>query len=120
MKGGFKDMPGHAWTCMDMHAPFACFNLIETIRHRIKARQELVETSEINPSAALEKYRANMMEDLRVCWSTWVPAFLFNFSVCPLWARVPFVAVISFGFTTYFSFLRGAPQSAAPGTGETR
>ena len=49
-------------------------------------------------------------EDLRVCWCTWIPAFLFNFSVCPLWARIPFVATVSMGFTTYFSFLRGRPQ----------
>ena len=62
--------------------------------------------------AALAKYRENAWEDLRVCWGVWVPAFLINFSVCPLWARVPFVATVSFGFTTYFSFLRGAPQSA--------
>jgi hypothetical protein len=60
--------------------------------------------------SALGKYRANVLEDCRVCWATWVPAFLFNFSVNPLWARIPFVAVVSFGFTTYFSFLRGKPQ----------
>ena len=59
---------------------------------------------------ALSKYRTNMLEDLKACWATWVPAFLFNFSINPLWARIPFVAVVSFGFTTYFSFLRGKPQ----------
>ena len=58
----------------------------------------------------MSKYRNNVWEDCKICWQTWVPAFLFNFSVCPLWARIPFVACVSLGFTTYFSFLRGRPQ----------
>ena len=62
---------------------------------------------------ALAKYAANAADDLKFCWSVWIPSFLFNFSVCPLWARVPFVAVVSFGFTSYFSFLRGGPQQLA-------
>ena len=72
----------------------------------------LIENGGLDVPAALAKYRENAWEDLRVCWGIWVPAFLVNFSVCPLWARVPFVATISFGFTTYFSFLRGAPHAA--------
>jgi hypothetical protein len=38
-----------------------------------------------------------------VTWQVWVPVFTVNFSVCPLWLRVPFVAVVSFGFTMYWS-----------------
>eukprot|EP01043_Picozoa_sp_COSAG02_P043135 COSAG02_NODE_3731_length_6312_cov_32.691453_5_plen_83_part_00 len=38
-----------------------------------------------------------------VTWQVWVPVFTVNFSVCPLWLRVPFVAVASFGFTMYWS-----------------
>ena len=55
----------------------------------------------------------NMREDCIVCWTTWIPAFLVNFSVMPMWGRVPFVAAVSFGFTTYFSFLRGGPSDDA-------
>lgn len=80
----------------------------------------LIENGGLDVPAALAKYRENAWEDLRVCWGIWVPAFLVNFSVCPLWARVPFVATISFGFTTYFSFLRGAPHAARKSRGEAR
>lgn len=61
--------------------------------------------------SGLAKYARNAREDLAVCWRTWIPAFLFNFSVCPIWARIPFVAAVSFGFTAYFSLLRGAPET---------
>ena len=54
-----------------------------------------------------------MREDCIVCWTTWIPAFLVNFSVMPMWGRVPFVAAVSFAFTTYFSFLRGGPSDDA-------
>ena len=37
-----------------------------------------------------------------VTWRVWVPVFTINFSICPLWLRVPFVAVVSFGFTMYW------------------
>ncbi|CAK0899062.1 unnamed protein product, partial [Prorocentrum cordatum] len=54
----------------------------------------------------------NWGEDLRVCWATWIPVFLFNFSFCPLWMRVPVVAAVSFGFTAVLSAMRGAPQES--------
>ena len=65
-------------------------------------------------STAVPRVRTqNMREDCIVCWTTWIPAFLVNFSVMPMWGRVPFVAAVSFGFTTYFSFLRGGPSDDA-------
>ncbi len=96
-----------------LHHPFMLFPAFYCVK-------EFIERGTFGGEAvhtALTKYRLNVFEDLRVCWSTWIPAFLFNFSVCPLWARIPFVATVSFGFTTYFSFLRGKPQ-ALPSTVE--
>ena len=66
---------------------------------------------------ALSKYRANLYEDCLVCWRTWIPAFLFNFSCLPIWGRIPFVAAVSFAFTSYWSFLRGKRQTL-PSTDE--
>lgn len=53
------------------------------------------------------KYRANAWEDLRAIWSVWVPAQFINFAFSPMWLRVPFVAVVSSGWTAYVSFTRG-------------
>ena len=84
-----------------LHHPFVLFPAFYCVKEYIEGG---------TPSMALEKYQANWREDCVVTWKVWVPAFLVNFSVCPLWMRVPFVAVVSFGYTMYWSFLRGAPQ----------
>ena len=90
-----------------VHHPFFLFPAFYCVKEGIETSSFDYDTA----SVAIQKYRKNLLQDLKVCWATWIPAFLFNFSVCPLWARIPFVAVVSFGFTTYFSFLRGRPQS---------
>lgn len=92
-----------------LHHPFMLFPCFYCVKEAIEAGQ--LRASQF--AAARGKYLANLREDCFVCWSTWVPAFLFNFSILPIHARVPFVAVVSFGFTTYFSFLRGKPQELA-------
>ena len=126
-----------------LHHPFVLFPAFYCVKEGIEKGSFGVG----DVQAALAKYRMNLTEDLRVCWQTWIPAFLFNFSVCPLWARgarlaisnsvpshppaplttsrvrpsarsVPFVAAVSLGFTTYFSFLRGKPQELVEGQSE--
>lgn len=62
------------------------------------------------PSEGWRKFRHNQVEDLKLTWSVWIPVFLLNFSFSPLWMRVPVVAIVSFGFTTALSCLRGAPE----------
>ncbi|CAD7939238.1 unnamed protein product [Amoebophrya sp. A25] len=52
-------------------------------------------------------------EDLLTCWQIWVPAMTLNFSICPLWARVPFVAGVSLFFTMLLSARRGAPTPSS-------
>ena len=89
-----------------IHHPFVLFPAFYCVK-------EFIERGTLAGDAvptALQKYRKNCAEDCKICWQVWIPAFLVNFSICPLWMRVPFVAGVSFGFTTYFSFLRGAPQ----------
>ena len=89
-----------------VHHPFVLFPAFYCVKESIECgalgREEV--------RSAMAKYRTNIAQDCAVCWTTWIPAFLFNFSVCPLWGRIPFVAAVPFGFMTYFSFLRGGPQ----------
>ena len=58
----------------------------------------------------IKKYRANFREDLCAIWSVWVPAQFINFAFSPLWFRVPFVALVSMGWTAFVSFKRGQRQ----------
>ena len=90
-----------------VHHPFVLFPCFYVVKEFIEAGALKAETVQV----ALAKYRSNMWEDCKVCWSTWVPAFLVNFSVCPLWGRIPFVATVSMGFMVYFSYLRGGRQT---------
>ncbi|CAD7952066.1 unnamed protein product [Amoebophrya sp. A120] len=60
----------------------------------------------------LGNYAKNWQDDLKTCWQIWVPAMTINFSVCPLWARVPFVAGVSLFFTMLLSAKRGAPLTS--------
>lgn len=56
---------------------------------------------------ALQAYRRNIKNDLINFYTVGIPSFLFNFSVCPMWLRVPFVGLYSFFWTTFLSFKRG-------------
>lgn len=65
---------------------------------------------------ALRRWRENLPDDMIQYLKVWVPAGLFNFSVCPLWMRVPFIAVISMGWTVVLSMRRGRLETSAPNT----
>eukprot|EP00931_Biecheleriopsis_adriatica_P063244 TRINITY_DN38255_c0_g1_i1.p1 TRINITY_DN38255_c0_g1~~TRINITY_DN38255_c0_g1_i1.p1 ORF type:complete len:210 (-),score=40.91 TRINITY_DN38255_c0_g1_i1:44-673(-) len=90
-----------------VHHPFVLFPAFYQVKEFIEGG---------TPAEAFRKFRKNWAEDLKLCWAVWVPAFLVNFSVCPTWMRVPFVAAVSFGFTIALSCLRGAPEETAEKT----
>lgn len=52
-------------------------------------------------------YKRNFTSDVQAVWISGGPAYAFNFTFCPLWARVPFVAVYSLFWTIFMSFRRG-------------
>ncbi|KAJ8598495.1 hypothetical protein CTAYLR_001360 [Chrysophaeum taylorii] len=56
---------------------------------------------------ALRAYTRNIAQDIQNFWCVGVPAFLFNFTFCPMWLRIPFIAVYSFFWTCFLSFKRG-------------
>jgi len=64
----------------------------------------------LNPMIGLRRYIESWREDMWIILVVWLPAQTINFFFCPMWARVSFTAMISFGFTAYVSFLRGAPD----------
>jgi hypothetical protein len=89
-----------------VHHPFFLFPAFYCVKETI----ERGVISHEGTCAALLKYRANIWNDCLMCWKWWVPTFLLNFSLAPLHLRVPITAVVSFAFTSAFSFQRGARQ----------
>ena len=76
--------------------------------------KEMVSTGKWTFSAAynsvnngISRYRKNFWSDITACWAVWVPAQTINFAFSPAWFRVPFVALVSAGWTGYVSFTRG-------------
>jgi len=67
----------------------------------------------LNPMLGIRRYIETWREDMWNAFKVWIPAQTFNFLFCPMWARVSFTALVSFGFTAYVSYLRGAPEELA-------
>ena len=98
-----------------LHHPFFFFPAFYTLKTAMDSDFTLT-VGEAFRKGAVETYfgfgegiTGNIWEDLPALWQIWVPAFLFNFSFCPNWLRIPFVAAVSFGFTMVLSVMRGAP-----------
>jgi len=69
-----------------------------------------LEEGKLNPMLGIARAKVTFSEDVWNILKVWVPAQTFNFFFCPLWARVSFTALVSFGFTAYVSALRGLPE----------
>jgi hypothetical protein len=85
-----------------IHHPFMLFPCLYQVK-------EFMEGG--TPQDGFRKYRKNLWEDCQVLWLIWVPTFFVNFSLFPLWMRVPCVAVVSMLYTTIVSTMRGAPEA---------
>ena len=62
---------------------------------------------------ALEKYRGNFLEDERALILFWLPCHFLNFRFVPLHFRMPFMALIGFGWTAILSTMRGGDVAQA-------
>ncbi|KNC50766.1 peroxisomal membrane family protein [Thecamonas trahens ATCC 50062] len=60
---------------------------------------------------ARAEYVGNLPSDMVALWKIWVPATIINFTVSPLWFRIPFVACTSLVWTCILSAMRGAMEA---------
>ena len=110
-----RDLPGQrtviCQVALDqgLHWPFFAIPAF----HLVKACGEGV-----NPHAALLAMRSVWLSDVRACWAVWVPAGLINFSFMPVSLRVTFAAFVSFWYTCFVSWRRGAPSSSSGSSGQ--
>jgi protein Mpv17 len=58
-------------------------------------------------TAALAKYRTNMLVDWRNSWLVWVPAHCVTYGLCPVHLRISWMASVSFSYVMLLSFTRG-------------
>ena len=86
-----------------LHWPFAAIPAFHIMKGLGERRSVL---------SSLRSCREVWWEDVKACWAVWVPAGLINFSAMPIALRVPFAAFVSFGYTAFVSFRRGAPVVA--------
>lgn len=82
-----------------VHHPFLYFPVFYSLKE-VVAGHTAVE--------GLMKYKDNFTEDLVALWKVWVPATIVNFTFCPMWMRIPFVASTSLIWTFILSSMRGA------------
>ena len=102
-----------------IHHPFFLFPCFYSLKAYIESYDDNTITLTQSVRNGLNLYVQNAREDVLRCWAFWVPAFAFNFSVCPIWMRVPFVAGASFFWTMFWSFTRGSPETSSRGSPET-
>lgn len=55
----------------------------------------------------IQTYNDNIKNDMVAMWKLWFPAQMINFMFCPIHLRMPFITVVSFGWTMILSFMRG-------------
>ena len=88
-----------------VHHPFLYFPVFYSIKEVVAGNTVM---------DGLTKYRGNMSEDMVALWKVWVPATIINFSFCPMWARIPFVASTSLIWTFILSSMRGSNDIEVP------
>jgi|TARA_B100000524_G_scaffold318185_1_gene197559 glycine cleavage system regulatory protein len=59
----------------------------------------------------ISQYATNYQEDLVALWKLWVPSMVVNFSLMPMWGRIPWVASTSLLWTMILSYMRGCQDS---------
>lgn len=87
-----------------LHWPFAAIPAFHVMKGLGERRSVL---------ASLRSCRAVWLSDVKACWAVWIPAGLINFGLMPIALRVPFAAFVSFGYTAFVSYRRGAPLAEA-------
>ena len=59
------------------------------------------------PGATLSTLQQNWASDVAVCWAFWLPTEFLSFGFLPIHWQLPFVAVVSFAYTSFVSYRRG-------------
>lgn len=87
--------------------PVIFFPIFYTMREAMNT-ERLLDVDLMNCfSTSMAKYRDNCKTDLINSWLIWVPAHCVTYAVVPVHLRMPWIAVVSFGYVCVLSFTRG-------------
>ena len=101
---GLRDTAGQAMLDVAVIAPFMYYPLFYIIQ---TGCEETTKPTENWIGEALRRWNNNVKEDTLDYAKCWTPVLLFNFSVCPGFVRIPFIAGVSLFWTMYLSVMRG-------------
>ncbi len=99
---GCKDVVKQVLVDLVIHEPFFYFPCFYVTKEAVM--------TEMKPGfvvSGIRRWYNNFWDDCKANWSVWGPAFTVNFLFCPMWARVPFTAAVSLGWTCLLSSMRG-------------
>ena len=85
-----------------IHMPFMYFPTFYVVKQAVQARRAATSSS-----TGCRSTKENWVVDQTAMVKVWLPADVVFFSG-PLWLRLPLRHVVSFGWTAFVSFLRGA------------
>ncbi len=87
-------------TFMDLavHTPFMYFPSFYALKGYVQGDKI---------SNSYEKYKTNLLADVKSMWQVWLPAQMINFGYIPIHLRMPFITFVSFAWTIILSMQRG-------------
>jgi hypothetical protein len=102
-KQGMKQIAYQVSLDQFIHHPFLYFPTFYIV-------QQIVENEKIDNKTiktGLGRYEENYQTDLFALWKIWIPATIINFTINPMWMRIPFTAMTSVLWTAMLSIMRG-------------
>lgn len=82
-----------------IHHPFLYFPVFYSIKATVEGK---------DLAWAWNKYTTELWDSVQKLWMIWVPSQIVNFALVPMHYRIPFVAAVSFVWTTVLSVMQGA------------
>lgn len=101
---GQLDMIGQVMVDNFVFSAFIAFPVFYVIKAMV---QDASSSLEKRVQIGLNRYYGNCVKDNMFACAIWIPADIFIFA-CPMYLRMPLDHGVSFGFTMFMSFYRGA------------
>jgi len=92
---------------MGVHTPLMYYPAFYMIKGQIEGKE---------PSQSMVEYKNNFASDMRSICQIWIPAQMINFSLVPLYLRMPYITSISFAWTVILSMMHGASKKTCSDT----
>ena len=112
---GMKNVLVQSFVENGINNPLLFFPTFYSIKEMVSAGKWTFSTVCNSVNIGISTYRKNFWSDMKACWAVWVPAQTINFAFSPAWFRVPFVALVSAGWTGYVSLTRGSAATCDVG-----